>query len=302
MQQPRKPGGWFGRFGLQRRALEIAAAHERALIGRLQARVTLGNARARSGLRLLPRILGLLSDARLELSRLLPGKLSRLLPGKLSRLLPGKLTGKLARLLPRELTGKLSPWELTPRELTHWLGRKRGTDGPGRLRRESRQRRRPLRPRRTRGRPRRFRRFRRPRRPGRAPVRQRPGLFPRASLKFFVEVAEVSVRAEVRRLERGTPRPPRSPSTRSSGGSCTRRSRTRIARARRSTSVRRRSGRRRRDPRSSCAPYPRARLKFFHPPTRSPVAGCRTCPAPTRPRPRARTTPRGAHPRRAPRR
>ena len=66
-------------------------------------------------MRLLPRILGLLSDARLELSRLLPGKLSRLLPGKLSRLLPGKLTGKLARLLPRELTGKLTPWELTPR-------------------------------------------------------------------------------------------------------------------------------------------------------------------------------------------
>ena len=73
----------------------------------------------------MPRILGC-ADTRLELSRLLPGKLSRL-PGKLAsgklasgklasgklasgKLASGKLAGRAANpgVLPRELTGKLS--------------------------------------------------------------------------------------------------------------------------------------------------------------------------------------------------
>ena len=191
-------------------ALRVAAAHERALIRRLKTRIALGNGRARARLRLLPRVL---PASRLKLTGLLSGlKLSRL-AGELAGYLTGYLAGYLAGhtntglelaghtdtwLLPREL-----PWDL-PRLRQAGLGNKSLTRGSRRLRWEPRYRRRTLRPGRTSGRPRRFRWLGRPGRPRRAPVRERPGLLPRARLKLLVEKRKVAFVAQVRSL-RQTP-------------------------------------------------------------------------------------------------
>ena len=72
------------------------------------------------------------------------------------------------------------------------------------MRGEPRYRRRTLRPGRTSGRPRRFRWLGRPGRPRRAPVRERPGLLPRARLQLLVEKRKVAFVAQVRSL-RQTP-------------------------------------------------------------------------------------------------